>query len=76
MGGACRSRGRDEGCIRNYGQKTLRKRPLGRYRLRWEGNIRKDLREIGWEIVDSIHLVQDRDQCWAVVNTVMNFRFP
>jgi hypothetical protein len=28
------------------------KRPLGRPRLRWEDNIRLDLREIGWEGVD------------------------
>jgi hypothetical protein len=24
------------------------KRPLGRPRLRWEDNIKKDLKEIGW----------------------------
>jgi hypothetical protein len=28
------------------------KRQLGRPRHRWEDNIRKDLREIGWEVVD------------------------
>jgi hypothetical protein len=33
-----------------------------------------DLREIGWEGVDGMHLVQDRDQWRIVVNTVMNFR--
>jgi hypothetical protein len=27
------------------------KRPLGRPRCRWEGNIRLDLREIGWKRV-------------------------
>jgi hypothetical protein len=26
--------------------------PLGRYRCRWEDNIRMDLVEIGWEVVD------------------------
>jgi len=26
-----------------------RKRPLSRYRYRWEDNIRMDLSEIGWE---------------------------
>jgi hypothetical protein len=31
-----------------------------------------DLREIGWEDVDWIHLAQDRDQWWALVKTVMN----
>jgi hypothetical protein len=28
------------------------KRPLGRRRRRWEDNIRMDLREMGWEVVD------------------------
>jgi hypothetical protein len=35
-----------------------------------------DLREIGWEVLDYMHLAQDRGQRWAVVNTVMNFRVP
>jgi hypothetical protein len=39
-----------------------------------EGNIGMDLREIGWEVVDWMHLAQDRDQWRAVVNTVMNLR--
>jgi hypothetical protein len=49
------------------------KRPLGRPKRRWENNIRMDLREIGWEGVDIIHLNQDRDQWQALVKTVMNF---
>jgi len=55
--------------------KPTGKRPLGKPRRRWEDNIRIDLREIGWEGVDWIHLAQDRDQWWAVVNTVTKFRF-
>jgi hypothetical protein len=35
-----------------------------------------DLTEIQWEVVDWIHLAQDRDQWSALVNTAMNFRFP
>jgi hypothetical protein len=35
-----------------------------------------DLREVGWEGVDWIHLAQDRYQWRAVVNTVMNLWFP
>jgi hypothetical protein len=31
-----------------------------------------ELREIGWEGVDWMHLAQDRDQWRALVNTVMN----
>jgi len=33
-----------------------------------------DLREIGWEGVDWIHLAQDRDQWQDLVNTVMNLQ--
>jgi len=51
-----------------------RKRPLGRPSHRWEGNIRMVLREIGWNVVDWIHLVQDRDQWQALVRVVMNLR--
>jgi hypothetical protein len=32
-----------------------------------------ELKEIGWEGVDWMHLFQERDHWWAVVNTVMNF---
>jgi hypothetical protein len=48
------------------------KSPLGRPRHRWEDNIRMDLREVGSEGVDWVHLVQDRDQCQAFMSTVMN----
>jgi hypothetical protein len=50
------------------------KRPLGRPRRRWVDNIKMDLREMGWDSVDWIDLAQDRDQCRALVNTVMNLR--
>jgi hypothetical protein len=50
------------------------KRPLGRSRHRWEDNIRMDLREMGWGGMDWIDLAYDRDQCRALVNTVMNLR--
>jgi hypothetical protein len=35
-----------------------------------------DLREIAWEIVDMMHLAQDRDLWWALVNTVIKFQVP
>jgi hypothetical protein len=38
------------------------KRPPGRPRYRWEHNIKMYLMEIGCEIVDWIHLAQDRDK--------------
>jgi hypothetical protein len=52
-----------------------RKRPLGRARGRCEDHIRMDLRKIGREGVDCMYLAKDRDQCWAVVNMVMNIGF-
>jgi hypothetical protein len=38
------------------------KRQLRRPRLRWEDNIKMDLREIGLEGVDLIHLDRDRSE--------------
>ena len=35
-----------------------------------------DVREVEWEGLDWIDLPQDRDMLRAVVNTVMNLRFP
>jgi hypothetical protein len=35
-----------------------------------------DVREIGWGDVDWIVLALDRDQSWALVNTVMNLWVP
>jgi hypothetical protein len=52
------------------------KRPLGRPRRRWVDNIKMDLREIGWDGMDCIGLVRDRDQWRALVNAVMNLRVP
>jgi hypothetical protein len=36
------------------------KRPLGRPRRKWKDNVRTDLREMGWEILERTHLAQDR----------------
>jgi hypothetical protein len=43
-------------------EKPEGKRPLGSPSRRWEGNIKMDIREIGWGVTDRIDLVQDRDQ--------------
>jgi hypothetical protein len=52
------------------------KRPLGRPRRRYVDNIKMDLLDIGWGIVDSIGLAQDRDKWRALVNAVINLRVP
>lgn len=38
------------------------KRSLGRPRRRWEDKCNKDLKGIGWEDVEWIHVAQERDQ--------------
>ena len=56
--------------------KSERKRPLGRPRRRWEGNIKMDLRKVGGGCGDWMELAQDRDRWRALVSTVMNLRVP
>jgi hypothetical protein len=56
--------------------KPEEKRPLGRPRCRWVDNIKMDLRGIGWDDMDWIDLVHDRDEWRALANTVMNLRVP
>jgi len=53
--------GRDEKCIQKVWSENL-KRPFIKPKYRWEDNIRMDLREIRWEVVDRIHLAWNRDQ--------------
>jgi hypothetical protein len=52
------------------------KRPLGRPKRRWIGNIKMDLLEIGLNVVDWIGLAQDRYRRRALVNTVMHLSVP
>jgi hypothetical protein len=52
------------------------KRPLGRPRSRWVDIIRMDLGEVGWDDVDWIGLVKNRNRWRAVVNSVLNLRVP
>jgi hypothetical protein len=63
---------RDEKCMHSFGWGNLKGRPTPRR----EDNLRLDLTELIWEIVDWIHVAQDRDQWRALVNTVMNLRVP
>jgi hypothetical protein len=43
-------------------EKAEGKRPLGRPKRRWVDNNKMGLTEIGWDGMDWIDLVQDRDQ--------------
>jgi hypothetical protein len=42
------------------------RRPLGRPRRRWVDNIKMDLREIEWDCVDWVDMVQDREH-WRLL---------
>jgi hypothetical protein len=53
-----------------------RKRPLGRPRCGWKDSIKLNLREIGINGANWIHLAQDRVQWQAFVNMVMNLQVP
>jgi hypothetical protein len=57
-------------------RKSEEKRPLGRPRRRWVDNIKMDLRDTRWGVMDWIDLAQDRDQYRALVNMVINLRVP
>jgi hypothetical protein len=52
------------------------KRLVGRPRHKWVGNIKVDLREIGWGGMNWIDLAQDRDQWRTLVNMVTKLRVP
>jgi len=54
--------------------KPERKRPFGRPRHRWEGNIKMDLQDVGCGGIDWIDLARDRDRWRALVNAVMSLR--
>jgi hypothetical protein len=56
--------------------KPEEKRPLGRPRRRWIDNIKMDLPEIGFSVVDWIGLAQDRYRWRAHVNSVMTLLVP
>jgi hypothetical protein len=51
------------------------KRRLGRSTCRWEYIITDHLKR-GWEAVNWMRLVQDRDQGCVLVNTGMKLRIP
>jgi hypothetical protein len=42
--------------------------------LKCKDIVRMYRREIAWERMAWVYVAQDRDQWWALVNTVMNLR--
>jgi hypothetical protein len=74
MGRACSTNWEKRNAYRILVGMPEGKKPLGRSRRRWVDNIKMDLREMEWGVMDWIQLAQDRDQWRALVNTVMNLR--
>jgi hypothetical protein len=68
--------GERRGAYRALVGKPEGRRPLERPMHRWEDNIKRALREVGWGGVDWISLAQDRDRWRALLNTVMNIQVP
>ena len=66
--------GERRGSYRILVGKPKGKRPVGRFRRRWEDTIKMNLKSISWEIVDWIGLAQDRNKWRYLVNAVMNLR--
>jgi hypothetical protein len=52
------------------------KSTLGRPTHRWKYIIRMDFMDIGWEVLDWMHLSVKRDKWRARVNTIMNLQVP
>ena len=76
MDWACGAYGWGDGVYRVLVGKPEGKRPLGRPRRRWVGNIRKDLQVVGCAYMDWIGLAQDRDGWRRLVIAVMILRVP
>jgi hypothetical protein len=62
--------------LQGFASEAQGKRSLGRTRLRWEGKIKMDLREIEIDGANWIQPAQDRVQWRTFVSTIMNLRVP
>ena len=74
MGAACGTYGGQERCIQGFGWRSEGKGQLARPRRGWEGNIKIDLKEVGWRAMVWIDLAEDRDRWRALVTAVMNLK--
>jgi hypothetical protein len=72
----CSMHGRYENAYRILVGTPEGKSPHGRPSRRWEDNVGMDRRQIGWEVVDRMHLAENRGQWQAHLNTVKKFRVP
>jgi len=68
--------GEERGVHRSLVGKLEGRRPQGRPRCRWVGNIKMGLQEVGCGYMNWIGLAQDRDRWRMLVSAVMNLRVP
>jgi len=60
-------------CVQNFYYKNLKGREREHWEhlmCRWENNVKWDHKEIRWDLVEWIHLAQDKDQFQTLVNAV------
>ena len=76
MGGTFSAYGGEKKRMQGFGGEPEGKRPLERPRRRGENNIKIDIQEVGCRVMDWIELAKDTDRWRALVNRVMNLRFP
>jgi len=69
MGGTCSTCERDEKLVQNFGWTSCRKEYTRRI---YENNNRMYPKETGQEVVDWIHIAQDRNNWRNFVNTVIS----
>ena len=66
----------EERRVQSFGGKPEGRRPLGRYRRRWEGNIKMDLQDMECGGMDWMELAQDWNRWRAFVSAVANLGVP
>jgi hypothetical protein len=76
MGGYLAQMGEKRNVYRLLVGKPEGKRPLGIPSYRWVDNIKRNLGEIVWDVMDWIGLTQNKNKWRALVNSALNLRVP
>jgi len=72
MDGACSAHRVEGRRIQGFSGETWRKETTWELRRRWEGNIKMDLKDVGYGVMDWIELAQDREGWRTLVHAEMN----
>jgi len=76
MGGYVEHMWGSGGVYRFWMGKAEGKRTFGRHMSGWKDNIKVDLQNVGYEVMDLIDMAKDGYRWRGSVNAVMNFRVP